>query len=103
MQTHSSFKNYKCKRCDKSFALKSYLNKHYESACYKDQVKERLKTKLNSRLFRCHLLSTTRPCQLVQLPQDSHSLPILACPMSSIFQLPFSPISSSIIQMLPSY
>ena len=38
MQTHSSFKNYKCKRCDKSFALKSYLNKHYESACYKDQV-----------------------------------------------------------------
>ena len=45
MQTHSSFKNYKCKRCDKSFALKSYLNKHYESACYKDQVKERLKTK----------------------------------------------------------
>ena len=40
MQTHSSFKNYKCKRCDKSFALKSYLNKHYESACYKDQVTE---------------------------------------------------------------
>ena len=38
MQTHSSFKNYKCKRCEKSFALKSYLNKHYESACYKDQV-----------------------------------------------------------------
>ena len=36
MQTHSAFKNYKCKRCHKSFALKSYLNKHYESACFKD-------------------------------------------------------------------
>jgi hypothetical protein len=37
MQTHSAFKNFKCKRCNKSFALKSYLNKHYESACFKDQ------------------------------------------------------------------
>jgi|688.fasta_scaffold993724_1 hypothetical protein len=36
MQTHSAFKNYNCKRCHKSFALKSYLNKHYESACFKD-------------------------------------------------------------------
>ena len=35
MQTHSAFKNYKCQRCHKSFALKSYLNKHYESACFK--------------------------------------------------------------------
>ena len=94
MQTHSSFKNYKCKRCDKSFALKSYLNKHYESACYKDQVKERLKTKLNSRLFRCHLLSTTRPCQPVQLPQDSRFLPIPAFLMSSTSQLPFSRTNS---------
>jgi hypothetical protein len=37
MQTHSAFKNFKCKRCNKSFALKSYLNKHYESACFKDE------------------------------------------------------------------
>ena len=37
MQTHSAFKNFNCKRCNKSFALKSYLNKHYESACFKDQ------------------------------------------------------------------
>lgn len=36
MQTHSSFKNYRCSRCNKSFALKSYLNKHYESSCFKD-------------------------------------------------------------------
>ena len=37
MQTHATFKNYKCRKCDKSFALKSYLHKHYESGCYKDQ------------------------------------------------------------------
>ena len=37
MQTHSTLKQYRCKRCDKSFALKSYLNKHYESACFKEQ------------------------------------------------------------------
>jgi hypothetical protein len=36
MQTHSAAKNYSCKRCQKSFALKSYLNKHYDSACFKD-------------------------------------------------------------------
>lgn len=36
MQTHSSYKNFKCQRCNKSFALKSYLNKHYESSCFKD-------------------------------------------------------------------
>ncbi|KFO84601.1 Transcriptional repressor scratch 2, partial [Buceros rhinoceros silvestris] len=35
MQTHSAFKHYKCKQCEKTFALKSYLNKHYESACFK--------------------------------------------------------------------
>uniref|UniRef100_A0A674MU76 Scratch family transcriptional repressor 1 n=1 Tax=Takifugu rubripes TaxID=31033 RepID=A0A674MU76_TAKRU len=35
MQTHSAFKHFKCKRCNKTFALKSYLNKHYESACFK--------------------------------------------------------------------
>uniref|UniRef100_H3AYQ2 Scratch family transcriptional repressor 2 n=1 Tax=Latimeria chalumnae TaxID=7897 RepID=H3AYQ2_LATCH len=37
MQTHSAFKHYKCKRCNKNFALKSYLNKHYESACFKGE------------------------------------------------------------------
>ena len=42
MQTHSAFKNYACQRCHKSFALKSYLNKHYESACYKAGTKQPL-------------------------------------------------------------
>lgn len=36
MQTHSSDKNFECSRCHKTFALKSYLNKHLESACFKD-------------------------------------------------------------------
>lgn len=36
MQTHSLDKNYECSRCHKFFALKSYLNKHLESACFKD-------------------------------------------------------------------
>lgn len=36
MQTHSLDKNYECTRCHKFFALKSYLNKHLESACFKD-------------------------------------------------------------------
>lgn len=36
MQTHSSDKNFECARCHKTFALKSYLNKHLESACFKD-------------------------------------------------------------------
>lgn len=33
MQTHSADKNFRCPNCKKSFALKSYLNKHQESAC----------------------------------------------------------------------
>lgn len=36
MQTHSPLKQYRCNRCEKSFALKSYLNKHYESSCFRD-------------------------------------------------------------------
>uniref|UniRef100_A0A1B0GI01 C2H2-type domain-containing protein n=1 Tax=Lutzomyia longipalpis TaxID=7200 RepID=A0A1B0GI01_LUTLO len=36
MQTHSADKNFECSRCHKTFALKSYLNKHLESACFKD-------------------------------------------------------------------
>lgn len=37
MQTHSGDKNFECNRCHKTFALKSYLNKHLESACLKDE------------------------------------------------------------------
>ncbi|XP_055334415.1 transcriptional repressor scratch 1-like [Paramacrobiotus metropolitanus] len=33
MQTHSSSRQHICKYCSKSFSLKSYLNKHYESSC----------------------------------------------------------------------
>ena len=40
MQTHSAFKHFRCERCNKSFALKSYLNKHYESSCFKDSSKD---------------------------------------------------------------
>jgi len=40
MQTHSADKNFTCTRCHKSFALKSYLNKHLESACFKDGESE---------------------------------------------------------------
>ncbi|DAA23404.1 TPA: scratch 2 protein-like [Bos taurus] len=35
MQTLSAFKHYRCRQCDKSFALKSYLHKHCEAACVK--------------------------------------------------------------------
>ena len=48
MQTHSAFKNFNCKRCNKSFALKSYLNKHYESACFKDQPIPSIETPPNT-------------------------------------------------------
>lgn len=34
MQTHSSDKNFRCPKCKKLFALKSYLNKHLESSCW---------------------------------------------------------------------
>ncbi|XP_039763973.1 extensin-like [Pararge aegeria] len=34
LQTHSVEKKFGCCRCDKTFALKSYLLKHQESACY---------------------------------------------------------------------
>ncbi|XP_023938662.2 transcriptional repressor scratch 2-like [Bicyclus anynana] len=34
LQTHSPVKEYECCRCEKQFALKSYLLKHQESACY---------------------------------------------------------------------
>ncbi|KAH1010413.1 hypothetical protein HUJ05_004715 [Dendroctonus ponderosae] len=37
MQTHSADKNFECPRCHKTFALKSYLNKHLESACLKEE------------------------------------------------------------------
>lgn len=34
MQTHSAEKCFECQRCHKTFALKSYLNKHLESSCF---------------------------------------------------------------------
>lgn len=40
MQTHSTEKQFNCERCNKSFALKSYLNKHYESSCLKENGKD---------------------------------------------------------------
>ena len=76
MQTHSSFKNYKCKRCDKSFALKSYLNKHYESACYKDQVTK-------------HDMALSCEVNFFQVPPPIHDSPVPSC--SSPPRLPFSP------------
>lgn len=33
MQTHSNEKRFECPNCLKTFALKSYLNKHLESTC----------------------------------------------------------------------
>nr|XP_034839627.1 transcriptional repressor scratch 1-like [Maniola hyperantus] len=35
LQTHSADKNFQCCRCEKTFALKSYLVKHQETACYR--------------------------------------------------------------------
>ena len=35
MQTHSSHKRFRCQRCHKTFVLKSYLNKHIESSCFR--------------------------------------------------------------------
>lgn len=40
MQTHSINKQYECTKCRKSFALKSYLNKHLESSCLRDEFKK---------------------------------------------------------------
>lgn len=39
MQTHSVNKQYECTRCRKTFALKSYLNKHLDSSCLRDEFK----------------------------------------------------------------
>jgi hypothetical protein len=36
MQTHSATKSHHCGKCHKAFALKSYLNKHLESSCFRD-------------------------------------------------------------------
>ncbi|CAH0716216.1 unnamed protein product, partial [Brenthis ino] len=33
LQTHSADRNFECTRCHKTFALKSYLTKHQETAC----------------------------------------------------------------------
>lgn len=39
MQTHSVNKQFQCSKCHKTFALKSYLNKHLESSCFRDDTK----------------------------------------------------------------
>lgn len=45
MQTHSVNKQYECTRCRKTFALKSYLNKHLDSSCLRDDFKRSYDTK----------------------------------------------------------
>lgn len=40
MQTHSVNKQFECTKCRKTFALKSYLNKHLESSCLRDDGKK---------------------------------------------------------------
>lgn len=40
MQTHSVNKQFECSKCRKTFALKSYLNKHLESSCLRDDCKK---------------------------------------------------------------
>lgn len=40
MQTHSVNKQFECTRCLKTFALKSYLNKHLESSCLREEIKK---------------------------------------------------------------
>lgn len=40
MQTHSVNKQFECSKCHKTFALKSYLNKHLESSCFRDDTKK---------------------------------------------------------------
>lgn len=40
MQTHSVNKQFECSKCRKTFALKSYLNKHLESSCLRDECKK---------------------------------------------------------------
>lgn len=40
MQTHSVNKQFECTKCRKTFALKSYLNKHLESSCLREEFKK---------------------------------------------------------------
>lgn len=49
MQTHSINKQFECTRCHKTFALKSYLNKHLESSCLRDEFKKFYNTKSGNR------------------------------------------------------
>lgn len=48
MQTHSVNKQFECTKCRKTFALKSYLNKHLESSCLRDDGKKRFDCKSKS-------------------------------------------------------
>lgn len=45
MQTHSINKQFECTRCRKTFALKSYLNKHLDSSCLRDEFKKSYESK----------------------------------------------------------
>lgn len=46
MQTHSVNKQFECTRCRKTFALKSYLNKHLESSCLREEMKKSTDSKI---------------------------------------------------------
>lgn len=75
----SSQKNFRCNRCYKTFALKSYLNKHYESSCFKQDSPEGGSKFLNDK-------SDTSNCTLDELTSDVSS--------STVVVLPPSPVSS---------
>lgn len=49
MQTHSASKQFECTKCHKTFALKSYLNKHLESSCFRDEGRKSSDGKLKQR------------------------------------------------------
>lgn len=53
MQTHSVNKQYECTRCRKTFALKSYLNKHLDSSCLRDEFKRSYEPKCNQTSTEC--------------------------------------------------
>lgn len=54
MQTHSVNKQFECSKCRKTFALKSYLNKHLESSCLREEFKKsydgKKKTEFNANM-----------------------------------------------------
>ncbi|CAG9558469.1 unnamed protein product [Danaus chrysippus] len=38
LQTHTGDKKFECSKCKKTFALKSYLAKHEETVCFRDEI-----------------------------------------------------------------